>query len=339
VRRERSFLVALAAGSMVLGFHGTSAAFGNDGFSYTQPAAELVLPFDVSVTDRETFLIVSNINGSSSSDDGSVAAVTTHWIFWSANCDELADFNVCLTLNDTIVVDPRDMQAVDKDNNRVGPVIDLTGESGLATVVAYQTNADCGEFRQTGQILKDNAIVGSFTIANTTAGYAFGNDAFGLGTDNQINPTKVVLPPPSGQTVDSFDIQLFNPNTVEVSAVFLTHLREQTTGPVEPSASPLRFATHFIDNFEVPTSLPDARVPCVLVTSIQPGLIPDSISIDSSGIVRLVPVPALADGDYLWGTLGEALGPFGAASSVKAVYTTGGSTSRAFLETTGQLSD
>jgi hypothetical protein len=314
---------------MVLGFHGTSAAFGNDGFSYTQPAAELVLPFDVSETDRETFLIVSNINGSSSSDDGSVAAITTHWIFWSANCDELADFNVCLTLNDTIVVDPRDMQAVDKDNNRVGPVIDLTGESGLATVVAYQTNEDCGEFRQAGEILKDN----------TTAGYAFGIDAFGLGTDDQINPTKVVLPPPNNQTVETFDIQLFNPNTVDVSAVFLTHLREQTSGPVTPSNSPLRFATHFIDNFEVPTSLPDARVGCVLVTSIQPGLIPDSISLDSSGIVRLVPVPGLADGDFLWGTLGEALGPFGAASSLKAVYTTGGSTSRAFLETTGQLSD
>jgi hypothetical protein len=332
-------LVALAAAAMLLGFQGTSSAIiGDDGYSYTQPAAELVVPFDVSLDDRETFIIVSNISGTSTKIDGSVAAVSTHWVFWSETCDELANFNICLTLNDTVVVDPRDMQAIDRDNNRLGPVIDLSGESGLVTVIAYETNADCAEFRQTGAILKDNALVGSFTLAFTGAGYSFGNDAFGLGTDDDVNPTRVVLPPPFDQAVSRFDIPVFNPNTVDVSAVFLTHLEEQSTGPVVPDNSSLRFATHFIDNLEVPTSLPDTTVGCVLVTDLQPGLIPDTITIDSSGIVRLVPVSGLGDDDYLWGVVGEAIGPFGASSSVKAHYVEG-SAGRAFLEVNGQLTD
>jgi hypothetical protein len=339
VKRERGFLVALAAGSMLLGLSGTSSAIiGDDGYSYTQPAAELVLPFDVSVDDRESFLIVSNISGTSTKIDGTVAAVSTHWTFWSETCNELANFNICLTLNDTVVVDPRDMQAIDRDNNRVGPIIDLTGESGIVTVVAFETNDDCAEFRQTGGILKDGAIVGAFTLAFTGAGYSFGNDALGLGTDNPVNPTRVVVPPPSDQAVSRFDIQLFNPNTVDVSEVFLTHLEEQSTGPVVPDNGTLRFATHFIDNLEVPTSLPDTDVGCVLVTDIQPGLIPDTITVDSSGIVRLIPTSGLGDDDYLWGVVGEAIGTFGSSSSVKAHYVEG-SAAKAFLETNAQLTD
>jgi hypothetical protein len=205
-------------------------------------------------------------------------------------------------------------------------------------VVAYETNEACAEFRQTGEILRDNAIVGSFTLANTTAGFAFGNDAFGLG----VQGGQVVLPPPDGRDVDRFDIQIFNPNTVDVSSVFLVRLEEQPGRPVIPDAgppaAPARFATHFIDNFEVPTSLPDTTVGCVEVTDVQPGLIPPSISIDSSGIIRLVPVSGLEDSDYIYGVVGEAIGSFGAASSVKAVYSEG-SASEAFLNTVTSLAD
>ena len=56
-----------------------------------------------------------------------------------------------------------------------------------------------------------------------------------------------------------------------------------------------------------------------------------------SGIVRLVPVSGLGDDDYLYGVVGEAIGPFGASSSVKAHYV--GSASKAFLDLPEQLVD
>ena len=340
MKSERSFLVALAAGTvMVLGLSNPSSAIiGADGYSYTQPAAELVMPFDAR-DGRETFLLVSNIAGVSTKVGGTAAAVSTHWTFWSDTCNELANYNICLTLNDTVVVDPRDMQAIDKNNNRLGPLIDLSGNFGVVTITAYETNNDCAEFRLTGAILKDDSIVGAFTMAFPGANYAFGNDALGLGTNNPLNPTRVVLPPPADLAVSRFDIQIFNPNTLDVSAVFLSHLREQSVGQVEPSNAPLRFFTHFIDNLEVPTSLPDTRVGCVLATDIQPGLIPNTVTIDSSGIIRLQPASGLGANDYLYGVVGEAIGPFGASSSVKAQYVGGGSASKAFLEPISQLVD
>ncbi len=330
MKRERSYSVALAVGSVAVlgvlaGWSGSSSAFiGDDGYSYTQPAAELVMPFDVSSDENETFLVVSNTAGTSSG----VQAVTTHWRFWSETCDELADFSVCLTLNDTIVVDPRDMQSVQIDNTRAGPTIDLSGHSGVVTVVAYTTNDACDTFQRPGASIRDNAIVGSFTVANTTANFAFGADALGLG----MSGGRVVVPPPAGQSVSRYDIQIFNPNTLDVSEVFFTRLQQQTTGPVIPKAAPaLRFATAFIDNLEVPTSLPDTIVGCVKVTSVQPGLIPDTVTINSAGLIRLTPVSGVGPNDYLWGAVGEAIGPFGVGATLKTDFAAS-SPSRAFLD-------
>src|SRR4051812_39079971 len=114
VMRERRFLVALAVVSaIVMGSAGTSSAFlADDGFSHTQPAAELIMPFD-STEGKSSFLLVSNLTGTSSSGG---AQVTTHWTFWSETCDELADFSICLTLNDTVVVDPTNARSQGLNN-------------------------------------------------------------------------------------------------------------------------------------------------------------------------------------------------------------------------------
>lgn len=339
MKRERSYSVALAVGSVAVlgvlggvlfGWTGTSSAFiGDDGYSYTQPAAELVMPFDVESDQSETFLVVSNTAGTSPG----VQAVTTHWRFWSDTCDELADFSVCLTLNDTVVIDPRDMQTILMDNTRAGPVIDLSGNSGVVTVVAYTTNDACDTFLRPGAEIRDNAIVGSFTVANTDANFAFGSDALGLG----VVGGRVVVPPPAGQSVSRYDIQIFNPNTLDVSEVFFTRLQQQASGPVIPKAAPpARFATTYIDNLEIPTSLPDTVVGCVKVTSVQPGLIPDTVSINSAGLIRLTPVSGIGANDYLWGAVGEAIGPFGVGATLKTNFTKS-SPSRAFLDATDTL--
>ncbi|MFN8600492.1 MAG: hypothetical protein U0842_08455 [Candidatus Binatia bacterium] len=336
VMRERRFLVALAAVSaIVMGSAGTSSAIlGDDGYSYTQPGAELVMPFDAT-EGKSTFLLVSNINGKSPSGG---AQVSTHWTFWSESCNELADFSICLTLNDTVVVDPTNARALNASNEEVGPLIDLTGKRGLVTVTAYTTDTACGNFASPGSRLADDAIVGTFTFADTTVGYAFGNDAFGLGLNNA--GTAVVVPPSNG--IASFDLEIFDPTSVDASVVVLSHLREQTAGQVIPSKDKLRFATKFYDTLEIPTSLPEQETGCVRFTQISSegenvGLIPENVDVTTSGIISLHPVSGFGSGDrdYLYSIVGQAVGRFGASGSAKARP----SASRAFLDTPTSLFD
>jgi hypothetical protein len=335
VMRERRFLVALAAVSaIVMGSAGTSSAIlGDDGYSYTQPGAELVMPFDAT-QGKSSFLLVSNINGTSSFGG---AQVTTHWTFWSETCDELADFSICLTLNDTVVVDPTNARSLGAGNEEQGPLINLTGKKGLVTVTAYETNNTCADFSHTGAVLADDALVGTFTFADSSVGYSFGNDAFGLGLNDA--GTAVVLPDSS--IVDSYNIEVFDPTSVEASVVVLSHLREQSTGPVEPNSTPIRFATTFLDINEIPTSLPDQTAGCVKFAQIQADtntLIPPTVSVTTSGVIRLHPIANFGPNDYLYSIVGQAVGSFGESSSAK-VKLGEPSASRAFVDAPASLLD
>ena len=336
VMRERRFLVALTlVSAIVMGSAGTSSAFlADDGFSHTQPAAELIMPFDAR-EGKSTFLIVSNLTGRSSA----APQVTTHWTFWNESCDELADFSICLTLNDTVVVDPTNARSQGPNNEDQGPLINLTGKRGLVTVTAYETNAGCSDFSHTGAVLKDDAIVGTFTFADTTVGYAFGNDAFGLGLDSGGDAVEL----PDSSIVGAFSVQAFDPSSVESSVVVLSHLREQSVGPVEPNPAAIRFATTFLDILEIPTSLPDQTVGCVKFTTITSsgdvlGLIPETVDVQTSGVIRLDPISGFGPNDYLYGIIGQAVGPFGASSSAKVTLEEP-SASRAFVDAPASLLD
>jgi len=338
VMRERRFLVALAlVSATVMGSAGTSSAFlGDDGFSHTQPAAELVMPFDAR-EGKASFLIVSNIGGTSPSGG---AQITTHWTFWSETCNELANFSICLTLNDTVVVDPTNARAQGANNEEIGPIINLSGERGLVTVTAFETNSACSDFSATGQVLRDDAIVGTFTFADTEVGYAFGNDAFGLG----LNPQGTAVVLPDSGIVGSYNIQAFDPTSVEASVVILSHLREQSSGQVEPSNAAIRFSTTFLDTLEIPTSLPDQTVGCVKFTTVTTpaggpaGLIPPTVSVTTSGVIRLDPVSGFGAADYLYGIIGQAVGPYGASTSAKVTLEEP-SASKAFVDAPVNLLD
>jgi hypothetical protein len=320
VKREGKILAAFAvAGALSLAMSGTAhAILADDEYSLTQPGAELVMPFDAE-TGKATFLIASNITGTSFSG---AAQITTHWIFWGTNCTELADASICLTLNDTIVVDPTDFHGVGKDNAQIGPKVDLTGKKGLVTVTAYETDDACTPFGQSSsldfqKVLKDDAIVGVFTIADTDAGYSFGNDAFALGTDDPLNPTKVIVP--SGADIGRFHIQTLNPSTVDASLVVLAQLKEQSVGQVipTPASSSQTYSTTYYDTIESPTSLPDTKVSCTVFTTIENGMIPSFVDVPSAGIIALSPTPALSSETYLFGIVGQAVGSFGASSYLK----------------------
>ncbi len=322
MKQERSWLVALvAASAMVLGLSDTSSAVFQyeDGYSYTQPGAELVMPYDTD-EGRVSFLVASNISG---------RQVTTHWTFWNEDCSEEVDFSICLTPNDTIVVDPRNMQAVGPDNEGVGPEISLSDVKGVVTVVAFETDSDCTSFGPES-VIADDSIVGAFTFADVADGYSFGNDALALGTDSGGD---VEVPEPDVGNDFEFAIQTLNPEAVETSVVVLTHLREYDgDGTVRPSSLTMRFSTAFIDTTEIPTSLPDTTVSCTEFYSITDDLIPATTTVETSGIIRLQPQSGLTNGtDYLYGIVGQSVQKFGASSSVK-VEQIPGSASPAFID-------
>lgn len=319
MKRERSWLVVLAmAGAMVLGLSEDSSAIFDydDGYSYTQPSAELVMPYDTLNNDllppspaRVTFLTVSNVSD---------RQVSTHWIFWSEDCAEVVNFSICLTPNDTVVVDPRDMGAMNAANERIGPDISLEDVRGVATVIAYETDDNCSPYSSTTPIAGES-IVGSFTFADIDAGYSFGNDAFGLGTDSS---GAVQVPEPDiGEDNFEFAIQTFDPTSVPNSLAVLTHLTEASDNTVRPAASgSLRFFTSFVDTVEIPTSLPDTTVRCTEFYTIDEDnpLIPAATTVETSGIIRLQPAAGLTPGeDYLYGIVGQAAGSLGASSSLK----------------------
>ncbi|MFM8412860.1 MAG: hypothetical protein ACKOCT_21620 [Alphaproteobacteria bacterium] len=289
--------------------------------SYTQPANALVMPFDAT-EGRQSFFVVSNIGGTSAG--GTLAGVTTHWSYWSASCDHLADVWACLTLNDTVVVDPTDIRALDAGNEAFGPQINLRGKQGFVVVTAYETNAQCGDGSYAGFDPVDNAIVGTYTLADTNSGASLGADAIGLGLDD--GSTKL----PSGR-VTEVDVQTFRPDSLNLSAVVLLNLKEQAGwGPTQgvevgPNSRTLTSDLTYYDNTETATSLPGISIGCAEFASLIPGgngsIIPGSFSGLTAGILRMSgfePNGIGGDtGQFVYAVYGQAVGQFGAGSNGK----------------------
>ena len=321
IRKLGVAAVALAVGMLGAG---KSHALVDDPYtSFTQPANALVMPFD-ETDGHATFFLVSNISGLSPAGDGFIAGVTTHWSYWSEDCSHLADVYVCLTLNDTVVVSPADVSAIDAGNNPIGPQIDLSGKRGFVVVTAYATDEICSDSSVRGDVLVDDAIVGTYTMANIESQASFGNDAIGLCTDFFGDYTEL---PKAGY--DKFTIQTFNPETLDDSVVVLLSLKEKSGSgstaayEVGPNTANTRIDLVYYDNLEIPTSLPEAVVNCAEFTTVIPGvgaLIPDTISLLSSGILRLdnfTPAIGGETGRFIYGIHGQAVGNFGGSSNMK----------------------
>jgi len=314
--------VAALALAVVMAGPTRSEALVDDPYtSFTAPSNALVMPFDA--TDGwVSFMIVSNVAGVSSTAAGDILGVTTHWAYWSENCEHLVDVWVCLTLNDTIVVDPTNVSAIDVGNTEIGPKSDLSGHRGFVVVTAYETDEICSDGSIRGNVPVDNALVGSATRASTTDGYSFGNDAIGLGLED--GATKL----PQG-TTPNVDIQTLNPATDGIqSSVAMLSLREQSgsgdTADIEvgPNSRPKVANLVLYDNLEIPTSLPDLAVRCAAFASMTPGggIIPDTISVDSSGFLRVLGINGTA-GEFVYAVHGQAIGSYGASNYGKYAMT------------------
>jgi hypothetical protein len=341
--------VALA-GAMALTFASRASADLASTITFTEPAETLVMPFDVS-TGKASFQIVSRIGGGD-------PVIATHWSYWSKDCRHLADVLICLTRDDTVVVDPTALQGEIQTataNTKTGPIINLTGELGMVTVTAFTASVDSGERREcviddTTLVLPDQ-LVGSWTIANTATHAAFGHDAIGMST--QAFPDALTFFGDSS-TFLPFFIQTFNPESLTDSEViFITTEISPTSGngrfqgneigPLSFPGSPkVCCDAAFIDNLEVVVSLPDVCFDCVGFAAISDSLaaegttalIPPTTAVNSSGLLQLTncivndPIddPGTSIGDsseprFIFAFHGQAVGPFGTISNGK--YTGG----------------
>src|SRR5262245_61283812 len=103
-------------------------------------SAAVVGPFDQS-PGHKTY-IAAHAPGGFSFGTG-LPQIITHWTFWSDACAHLADFEVCLTLNDSVVIDVSDMGGIGAGNERLASRFDLTGYRGEFTIHAYETDERC----------------------------------------------------------------------------------------------------------------------------------------------------------------------------------------------------
>lgn len=342
-------MLGVAAVALAVGMFGAGASFAQDDdhTTYTQPVNALVMPFDAT-SGRVSFFVVSNVSGVSptSDPDRAIPAVSTHWSYWSEDCQHLADVYACLTLNDTVVVDPTAIQSLDAGNNAYGPVVNLSGKRGFVVVSAYSTGEVCADASYEGYLPIDDALVGTYTLADIGSGAALGADAIGLGLNTDESGCSANayqryldhLTPGSGFdchtdlpdiATDAIDIQTFRPESLNLSAVVLLDLVEQAgSGPVRdievgPRTGGTTMNAVYYDNTETATSLPDVRVRCAEFNTLVPGdgnLIPNSVRGLSAGLFRLShfePEIGRGTGHFVYAVYGQAVGQFGAGANGK----------------------
>ena len=284
--------------------------------NFTDSAAILVMPFDAR-TNHESLLTVSRIQDPNLDSDRPV--IVTHWSYWSANGQHLADTFVCLTRNDTVTVDPTNIQGELQNggvNVKTGPIIDLTGFRGIVVVTAFAADqnslagttcqVDTSGDTTIGTIL-DGEIAGTWGIFDAAAGVGIGHDALGLDTNGVRDLDPSILDPAAG---GSIVIPTLNPSSLARSEVVLIGLESSDisgngrfagieVGPINltesgPGADVCCSAT-FTDVVEVATALPDV---CFAGTGFaamsenaaavgDTALIPASTSVNTAGFVTL----------------------------------------------------
>ncbi len=320
--------VALAAAAGI--FSASAARADLDGtVTYTEPAGTLVMPFD-ETTNHKSYQIVTRVPGPAEQ-----APVATHWSYWSDDCQHLVDVFICLTPDDTIVVDPTSLQgevqtASPPANVKVGAKTNLTGHKGVVTITAFL--ADTGSGGQDCRVTDPEAtetdlLVGSWTIANTSTQASFGNDAIGL----DVN----ALPDAGYFDSDGGGVRVltYNPQSLEDSAVLAIGLKtnggnadytEVEVGPIGNASADLGgnsvcCNTSFVDNLEFETSLPDFCFKCFgdhpIVSSVaeegdDTPVIPPTTEVDSPGFVHLTNCEAVGS-DGVPVPLSDGVGPEG----------------------------
>jgi hypothetical protein len=299
---------------------------------------------------------VSFVNVSSDYSGNAVTfgdPIATHWSYWSDSCDHIRDVTICLTIGDTIVVDPTklhgEIQSLNPPaNNPTTPDFDLGDVRGSVFVTAFLANTGAGgegcTIDNTFTPI-ENVIVGSWTIADASTNAAFGTNAIGMSsvTDGTANVSfDIDLLNDGGLYLQSFNPQSLGDSDVIVLTV---DSNEGFGGFALNEWGPIRRPTgvccdvEYQDNLEVITSHPQFCFDCTGFTAIGPDGSPDNCvadgcllpaEIDRPGVLHLfncttddgegaIDIIGEKSDQFLFAMHNQAVGQFGV--TVNAVYT------------------
>lgn len=280
----------------------------------------LVMPWDAS-ENRVGFHAVTN---TSQSD------VVVHWVYWSGNCEKLADVTTCQT---ALGGDIQDVHAltnkrwINGESIQRGNAIDLQAAAesrgfppyGTLYVSAYK--AEAGQFSdcRPTSVLAADAIVGTWTLGDISTGVGAG----GVADAYDVEENRCVVPE---EILEAVTIQTFAPATLGFSSI-VGHVTAENAGrdanfvgELGPACSRrgaidrpcvVVAQTDFVDNNELGTSLPDVVFGCSIQRSLLDGITENFSTGGQFRFLQPLIVPSdLTLDPYPVGTQGTVAGAF-----------------------------
>ena len=270
--------------------------------SFTEAASTLVMPFDLT-NGKQSYQLVSKIGAPLGEP------LRTHWVYYAADCRHLADVDITLTDDDTTIVDATRLQneqqlSPESENQKIGPIGDLTGERGVVFVTST---------------FNDVQLTGAWTIADPSSGASYAFDAIGLTPSFEIDPAFL--------HVGGVRVQTFNPESLTGSEVIVLPIQD-LGGTFEPIGQEVCCDVRYTDAVEASISMPDFCFECAGFAAITsdladdqtPSILPATSTVSSPGILVFENCRTVVDGtetelDLDQGVFafhGQSVGPFGA---------------------------
>ena len=289
---SRIGVAALAGMVSLLGVSAAQAIEADGSTSLTQPANTLIMPYD-GTEGKASYMIVSNLAGESAAGPN----ILTLWEWTNSEGVLEATVLACLGLNATIVQDAADVAA---------------GSRGMVVVTAWETDGDCLE--PVGLI--DNAIVGTYTFADTNEQFSYGGDAVGVGLGENGAPML-----PNGY-VGSIDVQTFNPHTLDDSTVAILSVAQGDSSLIESNSTSITASLSFYNNAGEVSNFSDVSVRGATFASMKPGggLISSELGVSTSGFLRMQFSEGAiggGSGSFIYGVHGQSVGQYGGSSNFK----------------------
>jgi hypothetical protein len=290
---SRIGVAALAGMVSLLGVSAAQAIDSDGATSLTQPANTLIMPYDSS-EGKASYMIVSNMSGESMAN----SAVYTFWEWINSEGVLEATDEECLVLNQTIVADA---------------ALAVEGSSrGMLIVTAFEANEDCS----VASGLVDNAIVGTYTFADTEEQYSYGGDAVGIGLGDDNAPML-----PNGY-VGSVDVQTFNPQTLDDSSVVILSVAQGADSLIVSNETSITASLSYYNNEGNVSNFSDVSVRGATFASMKPGggLISSELGVSTSGFLRMQFSEGAiggGSGGFIYGVHGQSVGQYGGSSNFK----------------------
>lgn len=305
--------------------------------SLTSRAASLTVPYDLTEKNGQNRVSFIRLTapGAKSPDDvlGEVPKVAVHLAAYTEDCRHEADMWLCVTRDSTITVDPAGLTSLHFDPDtkslvEVGPKVDLSGERGVITLTAYETDRACSPG---GGRLVDDALIGAWSISDNTTSATCSGPAFGHGLDESGSFVQLNEP---GYDFDRVSVGTYNPSLIEALDIGIVLQEEagQEPGELGPIVGEVNGRSRFCDGeSEVCISRPDLRTTCVYFDE-------DPEPFDGSGYFDLHKGTFTAEGDTEAKSIGSSSRTAIYAVRCEDFFSLGMGTFGNYTRTTGEIS-